>query len=285
MAHQKTLTDWILKNQDSLDLRIKECTWIRKAFPGWFDIDLSIKVNGEAFFGRGSAPDSDLALSKAFCEAVERNVCASHGISSTGVAGHLIPMEAQENARLELYERKFLAEALESGDMGLSVADYQPLRTRYSSLGIKVDLYEVASLSSARVFMCLANGENFRIPFGGILGLGSSGSREHAIQKALIECLRNLEAHIEMPTRSMAIDEFEALDQKTGLDRQALLKNVSYFSDLSKKMKKSSNIESSELKCKFEPLKITNAILASCPLHFFRCYEEQVSFKQPEFVG
>ena len=285
MAHQKTLTDWILKNQNHLDLRIKECTWIRKVFPGWFDIDLSIKVNGETFFGRGSAPDPDLALSKAFCEAVERNVCASHGISSTGVAGHVIQMEAQENARLELYERKFLADAFEKGEIGLSVADYQSLRDRYSSAGIKVDLYEVASLNSTRVFMCLANGENFKIPFGGILGLGSSDNRDHAIQKALIECLRNLEAHIEAPTRSMTKDEFEALDQKTGVSRQALLKNVSYFSDLSKKLRTSANIESLELNCKFEPLKITEPLLASCPLHFFCCYEEQVSFMQPEFVG
>lgn len=285
MANQKTLTDWILRNQNPLDLRIRECTWIRKVFPGWYDIDLSIKVSGETFFGRGSAPDPDIALSKAFCEAVERSVCASLRISSTGVAGHIVQVKAQESARLELYERKFLADAFEKEEIGLSVADYQSLRTRYSSLGIKVDLYEVASLSSVRVFMCLANGENFRIPFGGILGLGSSDNRDHAIQKALIECFRNLEAHIETPTCSMAKHEFEALDQKTGLDRQALLKNVSYFSDLSKKMKTSTNIERLEPICKFEPLKITDDLLASCPLHFFRCYEEQVSFKQPEFVG
>lgn len=285
MANQKTLTDWILKNQNHLDLRIKDCTWIRKVFPGWFDIDLSIKVNGETFFGRGSAPDPDLALSKAFCEAVERNVCASHGTSSTGVAGHVIPMEAQENARLELYERKFLADAFEKGEIGLSVADYQPMRNRYSGLGIEVNLYEVASIDSVRVFMCLANGEKFRLPFGGILGLGSSKSRDHAIQKALIECLRNLESHIETPTSSITKEEFEALDQKAGLDRQALLKNVPYFSELSKKMTASASVERLDLNCKFEPLKITETLLVSCPLYFFRCYEEQVSFRQPEFVG
>lgn len=285
MANQKALTDWILKNQNQLDLRIRDCTWIRKVFPGWNDIDLSIEVNGVTFWGRGSAPDPDIALSKAFCEAVERNVCASHGISSTGVAGHVIQAEAQENARLELYERKFLADSFEKGDVGSSVEDHQALRSRYSNLGIEVDLYEVTALDSTWIFMCLAKGKNFRIPFGGILGLGSSRNRDHAAQKALIECLRNLEAHIEMPTQSITKEEFEALDKKTGLDRQALFKDISYFSDFSKKMRSVSKVEGTELNCRFEPLKITDSILASCPLHFVRCYEEQVSFKQPEFVG
>ncbi len=285
MANQKALTDWILRNQNQLDLRIRECTWIRKVFPGWYDIDLSINVGGVTFWGRGSAPDPDVALSKAFCEAVERNICASQGISSTGVAGHIIQMEAQENARLELYERKFLADAVERGEIGPLVGDHQALRARYSNLGIEVDLYEVAALDSSWVFLCLAKGERFRIPFGGILGLGSSRNRDHAAQKALIECLRNLEAHLETPTQSITKAAFEALDNKTGLDRQALLKDISYFSDFSKRMQSVSKVEGTELSYRFEPLQITDSILASCPLHFFRCYEQEVSFKQPEFVG
>lgn len=285
MANQKALTDWILKNQNSLDIQIRECTWIRKIFPGWYDIDLSIKVGGTVFWGRGSALDPDLALSKAFCEAVERNVCASHGISSTGVAGHVVQTEAQENARLELYERKLLVDALAYGEIGASVADCQPLRARYSNLGIEVDLHEVAALDSAWVFMCLAKGKGFRIPFGGILGLGSSRNRDHAAQKALIECLRNLEAHIEKPSPSMTKEDFDSVGNKTGLDRQALFKDISYFSNFLKGTKPISNFAKSEMDCKFEPLRITDAILASCPLHFFRCYSEQANFQQPEFVG
>lgn len=285
MANQKALTDWILKNQDQLDLKVRECTWIRKAFPGWFDIDLSIRINEKTFFGRGSASEPDLALSKAFCEAVERNICASHGISSTGVAGHVVPLEARENARLEFFERKLLANSIARGELGPKVNEYSVLRERYSHLGIEIEIYEISASDTMQVFMCIAKGARFRNPFGGILGLGASNSKQTAIEKALIECLRNLEAYIENPVPFLTKKQFDELENKTGMDRQALFRDRSYFADFSKRLKDSSPVSDSEIRFSFEPLKIIEPSLLSCPLHFYRCFDEAGDFLQPEFVG
>src|SRR5665213_2139762 len=109
MANQETLTKWLLSHQHELDLRVSDCSWIRNVFPGWHDLDVSVTIAGKRFNGRGSSHDGDTALCKAFCESVERFVCSSYGISSHGVAGHVLAEEAKANARLEYIERRSLA--------------------------------------------------------------------------------------------------------------------------------------------------------------------------------
>jgi ribosomal protein S12 methylthiotransferase accessory factor YcaO len=89
MARQSEVTEWILKNQNALDLQVTKLTWIDQALPGYVDIAVRLRVGTQQTEGRGTDRSEEVALGKAVCEAIERVFCIERGISSTGLAGHL----------------------------------------------------------------------------------------------------------------------------------------------------------------------------------------------------
>lgn len=285
MANQETLTNWLLAHQDQLDLRVKNCTWIGSVFPGWHDLDVSITIAGQRFNGRGSSSDGDIALCKGFCEAVERFVCSSYEIRSHGVAGHYSPDQAKENARLEYVERRSMAHQVEIRAELPPIPMPEIVQNRYRELGIKVDLFAVNTTPGASVAFCVASGLESEKKFGGILGLGAHTDSKYAAEKAIIECLRNLEAYIQDPMPPLSITEFKKIERPTGLQKQALLRDALYFKNLmasfNQNLRRAPDIAAGA----FEELEIRDPVMKSCPLRFFRFTDGVNHSLELDFVG
>jgi len=72
MARQSEVTEWILKNQNALDLQLTKLTWTERALPGYVDLAVNLKVGAHRTEGRGTDKSEEVALGKAVCEAIER---------------------------------------------------------------------------------------------------------------------------------------------------------------------------------------------------------------------
>lgn len=290
MASQYELTDWILKNSDSLDLRVTALTWIKTVHPGMVDLSATVTLDGKDFEGRGSDANEDRALGKAVCEAIERFVCYSHAIPSTGVAGHYDERLAKKNAWLELIERRSLSLHIEhessprvihTKEMKIAVAGKQTTA--------RLHLFEISSTPEVAVVLCLVEGIAADSAFGGILGLGCSERLEEATAKSEIECLRNVAALAETPLIPLSKKEFLKIEMPTAEDRRRLLFDVDYCSLLLRKLlsgTKSSVGQSPELLPTWTNLNLPNTIPTNCPLQFVRCIDQ--SNQKPmylEFVG
>ncbi len=284
MVNQKTLTNWILDNRAALDIHVKECLWIRTVFPGWYDLDVTLSVSDQKFSGRGSDRNADIALAKAFCEAVERSVCFSHGISSLGVAGHFLADQAMANARLEYVERKTIFEHVSHKLSLNSLSVNSHILNKYAQHGVRVELFKLFSLGT-NVILCVANGLECTTTFGGILGLGASLEVEAAKQKALLECLRNVEAFLLAPSKSLSYEEFRSIPTPNGFDRQALFKDKKYFTDLMDSLTHAEQAPGLSCIGGFEQLNIRDDILSTCPLQFFRFIPSDPENIQLDFVG
>lgn len=282
MARQEELTAWILQNATRFDLRVQELLWIKAIFPGWRDLRVSISIFGEKFVGRGSDPVANTALAKAVCEAVERATCFRHGIGSLGVAGHINMELAQENARLEYVERFCFSDQVSRG-IALNPLSIDPaVGARYARLGVEIGLYRLASPSGVSVALCLANGKNAEPAFGGILGLGAASSIEAAQDKARLECLRNLEFCLHTKPASISREAFLKIERPTSQNRQALLRDTSYFQEFVASL----NRTASDVVIpdgKFDRLQTDDAF-GDCPLVFSR-YSSEAVFSQPEFLA
>lgn len=284
MADQTTLTNWILANQAELDLRVKECVWIREIFPGWHDLDIAISVQGERFRGRGCDESADVALSKAFCEAIERSICHTNGFSSVGVAGHTNSEAAKENARLEYIERRTLFEYFTEGWKLPELRLDPKIQGRYDSRGIKISLYKL-NADPANVALAIASGLESPTPFGGILGLGAHQNGAVAARKAVLECLQGVEAFLNHPSPSLSHEEFLALESPTALDRQSLFRDYAYFMNSMGTLSGEPSGVDWNTEGAFEALKPEAPVLLSCPLKFFRFVPVDKTDIALEFVG
>lgn len=283
MASQETLTAWILRNDQRLDLRVQELSWIKSALPGWHDLQISIAAFGERFVGRGSDPDANTALGKAVCEAIERAICFSHEISSLGVAGHFDLKLAEENARLEYFERFCFSHQIWNGVVLEPIPATIPLAERYERIGVELGFYHLISPVDTFAVLCLAIGEQAEPPFGGIVGLGAASRIEASKQKALMECLRSLEFYLHTKPASLSREDFQKLKEPRSQDRQALLRHGDYFRRL---MSRLENMPSKDFKIpegKIDQLAV-DSFFVGCPLVFAR-YSTSVPLTQPEFLA
>lgn len=283
MAHQETLTGWILRNDERLDLRVQELSWIKSAFPGWHDLQVSISAFGEHFIGRGSDSEANTALGKAVCEAVERATCFSHGISSLGVAGHFDLKMAEENARLEYVERFCFAHQILEGIVLEPIHAVIPLAELYERIGVKIGLYLLTSPMDTPAVLCLAIGEKAEPSFGGIVGLGADSRLEVAKQKALMECLRSLEFYLHKKPVSLNREDFQKIELPRSQDRQALLRDKDYFRRLIGRLENTPPIDFKIPEGKIDRLAV-DSFFIGCPLVFAR-YSTSTSLTQPEFLA
>lgn len=291
MAHQLELTNWILKNSATLDLRITELAWIRSVHPGMVDLSATVTLGGKEFEGRGSDASEDRALGKAVCEAIERFVCHSHAISSTGVAGHFEELLAKKNARFEFIERASLFHHIENS-LPMSVIRAREMKIAIGGRQTTANLrfFEMAASPEIAVVLCLVEGVTTGAAIGGILGLGCAESKEEAMAKAEIECLRNVAALAEIPMVPLSKTEFSKIEKPSAEDRRRLLFDFDYCSSLLEKLlgraKDSGSTQMPELHLTWMNLDLPQAVPANCPLQFFRCVDQ--STQKPlylEFVG
>lgn len=287
MANQQKLTDWILTNRKALDLRATKLTWIENHFPGFTDIGVTVSLNGVTYSGRGSSRDEDAALGKAVCEAIERFVCDSNGISSTGVAGHFEEALAKENASIEYLER--FALYCHAKGSPIKKLDQKDISVSLGSGESPARLHHFQMISTAGYFGVLSFVEGFSTSgkFGALLGMGYAKTKQAAKEKSSIELFRNVSALSVEPISPLSLEEFRHIKDPSSSDRRALLFNTEFAKELingfdfalQPKVESLGSVEMS-----FRKLPILNEYLDCCPLYFYQCRSERPSIDL-EFVG
>jgi YcaO cyclodehydratase, ATP-ad Mg2+-binding len=292
MADSKKLADWLLENAKRLDLRAKRFQWVEEwGLAGYYDLEVSIVVNGRTFIGRGTALGEDLAFVKAGAEAIERAYCAGHNIPSVGVAIHDTELLACENARSELIERDgffchfytktpFFNSSLHLAELKKNHS-FKHALTKLEDQGIEFRIHQ-AWTGRQPVFICSAAGKFSKPAFGGVIGLGSHESNWESIRSAFLECMRNIAAIVSSAHADSCTErEFQTIKAPNAADRQRLARNVEYWSTfdflfphgvespesitnlLTKAHKPGPNIVNIKLDCPFPELK-------SAPIFVYR---------------
>lgn len=231
MANSKRLTDWIFLNRRALNLKVVEYGWPKTLDMDLYDVSVSISIEGVQATGRGSDRDSDIALSKAFSESVERWYCKTHNENSLGLAAHVTQSEAKEHAKQEFIEREafFYHFSNRLPFFPVKWSFHPKIEQWIDSNRVLIKMYELSSCLGYRVRICLAEGSRALNRFGGIVGLGCAANDLIASEKAMIECLRNCSAQIQTPLQSVTLDEFNKNNLPLPEDRRGLLLNIEYF--------------------------------------------------------
>ena len=203
------LNEWLLKRYRELSLKVTQVDGTQEWLPGCCDLQVSIALGGRQYIGRGVAEDSDLALTKAGAEALERAFCFEHNISTCGVAVHTEEQSAKINARNELVERdRFFCHYLTATPFEEVKSDeHGDLFKKLKEYGVVMNVLGMTPLNDILSFVCLSQGEKT----GLILGLGSFCEKAVAVKKAVAECLINTLATLHGVVKPLGFDEFEQL--------------------------------------------------------------------------
>lgn len=289
MARQSEVTEWILKNQNALDLQVTKLTWIDRALPGYVDLAVSIKVGAIRTEGRGTDKSEEVALGKAVCEAIERVFCIEKSIPSTGLAGHLSMDLAKVEAKKEFIERATLAQHL-SSKIPFQLISKKPVQISLMGkvLAGHVHHFRLSVPSEFEVALVLYEATAAASAFGGVLGIGCESTYEEALTKAEIEALRSVAALDKVPITPLNYQEFQSIPSRRGEHRKRLLINPDYCRNLLEKIRSFSNSvsQSAVEDLFFEDMGHPANLPAGCPLHFVRCYSKQgLDESLLEFVG
>jgi ribosomal protein S12 methylthiotransferase accessory factor YcaO len=293
MAYQEKLSQWILSNAKNLNLKIIHLDWTKKYFEGLYDLVISIEINSEKFEGRGADYDKDIALLKGFSEAIERFVCKSNHISSIGVAAHYNQDLAKENALFEFIERYSIAYHLKNGIGMKRISTKEHLVDTKQFGAVKMQTHQFLMKTPEGLFgvFAIAEGSQSKTQIGGIMGAAVCETLEEALNKSLIECLRNVSALSDNLIRPIDHSEFEKIERPTSADSQGLLFNHNYCKDLMLILESVSNDMDEEnfedfSQMTYQELKGNSDLLSSCPLYFVRCLDKnQLPAPDTEFVG
>jgi hypothetical protein len=192
MANRARINEWYLKHADDLALRIRRLRWTQTWCPGFHDIEVSIRINGRTSLGRGFDQNEEIAFHKAGSEAIERHLCAYHGIGTEGTAIHIDRELAAEGARLELLERQLYSRRhfLPIDSISNNVTTFTTQASKSTTAANSYfNLFEIVGNSigcSERVSFCTTR--------EGYLGIACAASIEQACEKAVIEAIRNVAA-------------------------------------------------------------------------------------------
>ena len=284
MASQSDVINWILTNQDRFDVEVTDLGWISAYFPGMYELEVALCIDGKRVIGRGSAVSEDMALSIATCEAIERHLCAMYGLASTGVAGHFDEALAKENAALELIERHALSHHFNKNISLKELATEEKNNVDVPS-GFRLRTFKTIAINGKYTYVQLAEGVSNFVKAGGIIGLSCAESPVRARQKALVECLRNLTAFRNSPPAPLCKEKFDTITAPTAEDRRALLFDYTYCKGLLTKLTSGAPLRNDAIELKFSYSELVKPeVLQDCPLKFFRALSDEAA-PYLEFVG
>ena len=236
MANKIRAVTWILENSEKLEISIKKLTWIEELLPGWTDVFCTFRKDKKILCGRGAAQDEDLALCKAFAEALERGALYdSDYMISSGFAAHTSVDAVERNARHELVERDhFLCHFL-TGTPFQIIHPFQNDAKLTDSIQRWTNKHKIIlrffRLAENGV-LCLINGPGAITPFGMSSGTAIRETFFEAAISALIEASRTAAAFLSDPESAITIAEFNQLDKYNFHDHGRLALNLEYASNL-----------------------------------------------------
>lgn len=186
---------WFLKRAEELNLQVYRDQELSRFLPGVHDYLVTITLEGEEIWGRGSHQDIDLALQAACAEVVERAsllLYRKRGFdwTSNGIAAHSSLQSAKDGAIAELIERDaYLAHYLTNTPF--SALELTPeLRSIQAGLDVKGIELKIRRLVSPRgwnVALAACFGTKAEKPFGVFIGASCKLTLESAVAKAVKE--------------------------------------------------------------------------------------------------
>ena len=237
MAIEKELVKYITNHFKSFDLKINNLQWPKKYGINFYDIVLKFIIDKETYTGRGSSSSGNLAIIKAFSEAVERYSCVFYNLPSTnGLAIHTSKEKSIINSINELKERDlFLCHYLTSTKMNPAKLDsLSPLSNDLINLietnRSKVIFLQMRPSSDYENGICvIIDGRNDeKCLFGAIVGTCYGENYIDTLENALIECARDYISIIENGLQSLTLDQFVRKDSYTPQDHLMVARNYDY---------------------------------------------------------
>lgn len=264
-----------MANMERFDLMVERRPWPGKLGLQYFDYKARLLINERVYTGRGTDTDANLALVKAFAEALERRVMAEARLeSSNGLAIHELEMKANNNARNELLERDAFFRFFYKKGARASLLNTEHLFFNRPTLaGSKIHqiLCEVATYSvDQETIHCVLHvglvKKNGRSAIA--VGLGASLCSERAAQTAQIETWRNLVALAEsIPDDGLSVEEFNINRRFGPKDHLRLGSDTSYANSIFTYLeKKISNQHQHSKPRKIEYVDHSIHLPESCPL-------------------
>lgn len=198
MASDSVVEQWIIDNKRQLNLSLNELSWPDFFLPGLHDFSAKITVHGETFFGRGTDFNRRSAMLKSIVEAIERATIKLNGLTlSTGMSAHSTEKGAKLNSYHELLQfdrvfcHHFAAKAYSLTKINqTNFIDLEVLKREFSERNVSIDCFSLTPSRDAVVYVAIMHHKYPKTHQGIVCGFGASSKHEDALEKALIECLR-----------------------------------------------------------------------------------------------
>ncbi|MBC7420081.1 MAG: YcaO-like family protein [Bdellovibrio sp.] len=233
-------------------LNFFENNYIKSLNNKWFDFSAEILLNGQKYEGRGIDDSSEIAITKAIYEAIERTLLEENDIdNSNGVAISNSIEFSKESAKNELIERHlFLRHWINLiGYNYLSNEDtkfFEKIFYTYFPSTINVNFFETESIQSQKCVLCIATGEKHSQQFGAVIGLSAKPNQTYAIKHSFFEMLSTTSHDFNLNTFSenITLDQFKNIKDITFNDHGKLAKNFPYYKNFSFLFNKNNNTNS-----------------------------------------
>ena len=277
MASTQRALAWLLERSGQFELKIHQHDWIEPVLEGWIDLNCSFTFQGKVLNTWGASDNNDIALVKAFAEALERvSMLTSQYQHSNGFAAHTDQESAHENAKRELLERDlFFCHYLTKTPL---VPFKLPSNWFWASdavdwaeqNGLEMSFYHLGSTG----LVCRVDGRHHENAFGLIMGLAFKQTHEASALSAFIEAGRatSLQRLMPFPTKSLSISEFWEIEKPQFGHHGRLALDVGYASSISELFGTDpAAVVPQELGFDLlttEEIKIQHPDLADCPYFF-----------------
>lgn len=274
-----SIEEWLETNVSKLEISTNQLTKIQEFFPDLHDFETTITENGRKFYGRGTKPDEDLAVTVSLIESLERIVVRHSKISTTnGVAAHLTKRQAEKKAQFELIERDlflshFLTKTpftplLSSNGIPSKAKDY------ISENSDRLLFYKMRQTNLGTGYVCLISGGS---RWGGIFGLSFGNENpDELVQSAFLEAFRQysyLRSSNQLE-QSLSLVDFNNLKTWNFKSHALLSRNLDYFksiSDLFGENESNHVIVYDDNEFKFKELKSNIVPFNSLPIYVIQC--------------
>lgn len=233
---------------------------------------------GKKYFGIGHSQSLRTGHVIAAAEVLERVAMAHAGLAnSNGCAVHTDPAIARFSARSELLERdSFLCHYYTGTRLGAlpetTSSRVNEIKNFVRSLGRDFAAGVLINEENTPCVLAGINGFQLSPAEGIFLGMGMAKTFDEALEKALSECLRFIEIHLERPTDSISLDEFLSR-QKKGVKDHIELAIHPVFGRLAwdRLFPPVESVSLPEKKLNFNYLEFpVSEVIKDCPLHFAR---------------
>lgn len=229
------MIDFISENKEKLNIKIEKLLWPDKYRFSITDIEFRFSIDGQTYSGRGTSFDSNLSLTKALSEAIERYMVKNlKKENSNGVAVHPVEAYAKQSAINELKERDlFLCHHLTNTPMKLLLIggldnNCQAILDFLEKYYVNVKVFQMGSVNENTICVILDGRNCSTDKFGIIIGASYSEDLNSSIEKAMLEALIDFVSILENGVRSISLDEFNQLEYVAPEDHLKVARNIDY---------------------------------------------------------